>query len=74
MKLRTGRKNPHTLYLQLGDEPSNEDVCLGLIIVPAASHVIVDCVNRHGSADLLTPAHTGPERVSNALEVSDGRD
>jgi hypothetical protein len=32
VKLRPGRKNPRTLYLQLGVLPSDDDPCLGLMI------------------------------------------
>lgn len=29
MKLRIGRKNKRTLYLQRGEEPSSQDSCVG---------------------------------------------
>lgn len=32
MKLRPGRHNPRTLYLQAGDEPSDHDLCIGMMI------------------------------------------
>ena len=42
MKIRTGRKNPRNLYLQRGDEPSDDDRCLGLIINPDDAKLICD--------------------------------
>jgi hypothetical protein len=32
VRLRTGRRNPRNLYLQLGPSPSNEDPCIGFMI------------------------------------------
>lgn len=40
MRLRTGRKNRHNLYLQVGDEPANTDPCLGLMIDPEVSVIL----------------------------------
>lgn len=40
MKIRQGRKNKHNLYLQLGDEPSDRDPCIGLIMYPEAAELI----------------------------------
>ena len=70
MKVRTGRKNPHTLYLQTGEQPDDADPCLGLIISPTVSAVIADAVNRSGLPRDTVAAFTGPERVANALEYS----
>lgn len=50
-KLRTGRKNPHNLYLQRGREPSDQDVCLGLIINPAVAEILVKMINEAGELD-----------------------
>lgn len=32
MKLRQGRRNPHNVYVQFGDEPADDDVCVGFFI------------------------------------------
>lgn len=40
MKIRQGRKNKLNLYLQLGSEPSDRDVCIGLIMYPHAAELI----------------------------------
>lgn len=32
MKLRQGRRNPHNVYAQFGDEPSDDDTCIGFFI------------------------------------------
>lgn len=69
MKLRTEQKNPHNLYLQLGDEPHDDDPCLGMIISPVASRVIADAVNRSGVCRSTEASILGPERVANALRL-----
>lgn len=45
MKLRQGRKNPLNLYFQFGDEPSDADGCIGLIIDPAVAEWLVNEIN-----------------------------
>jgi hypothetical protein len=45
VKLRQGRKNPRNLYYQWHDEPSNDDVCLGLIIDPDVAAFLASEVN-----------------------------
>lgn len=45
MKLRTGRKLGQTIYIQMGDEPSDDDELLGLIIDPARATVLVQIAN-----------------------------
>lgn len=32
MRLRPGRKNPRTLYLQIGDQPADGDPAIGFLI------------------------------------------
>jgi hypothetical protein len=32
VKLRTGRRNSRNIYAQFGDEPSNDDVCIGFFV------------------------------------------
>ena len=45
MKLRAGRKNPRTLYLQLGDEPSDlVDLPIGFMIDTDAAALIGDAL------------------------------
>jgi hypothetical protein len=59
VKLRTGRRNPRNLYLQLGDEPSEGgDICLGLIIDPHVAAVITERLNEEGN---------GPQEIRDAL-------
>lgn len=72
MKLRTGRRNHRNLYLQLGDEPSEDDPCLGLIIEPKAAHVIVDAVNKYGVPRVTDAVFTGPHRVRHAVIGTEG--
>lgn len=68
MRLRIGRKNPHNLYLQRGDQPDDGDTCLGLIIDPMVAWVIADAVNRSGQPRSTVAAYLGPERVANTLD------
>jgi hypothetical protein len=55
MRIRTGRKNLRNLYLQLGDEPSNDDPCLGLMISKEVA-VILSGVVRGEDAALIGDA------------------
>ena len=48
--LRLGRKlgqteGLQTLYLQRGDEPSDADVCVGVVITPDLAKIVVEVVN-----------------------------
>lgn len=45
MKLRTGRRNLRTLYVQLGDEPTDDDPCLGLVLDQHAAAILCRLVN-----------------------------
>lgn len=48
MRLRTGRKNAQTarnLYLQLGDEPHDDDEYIGVIFDPVRAKLIAEIVN-----------------------------
>ena len=44
MKIRQGRRNDRNLYLQLGDEPSDSDPCLGFMIDPEVGKILVQAV------------------------------
>jgi hypothetical protein len=45
MKIRLGRKQDRNLYIQLGDEPSDEDEYLGVIFDPTRAFYIVQILN-----------------------------
>ena len=45
MKIRQGRKQDCNLYIQLGDEPSDEDEYLGVIIDPTRAMFLVQILN-----------------------------
>lgn len=46
MRLRTGRKlGGYTLYIQMGDEPSDDDELLGMMLDPARGELLVKIVN-----------------------------
>ena len=47
MKLRLGRKNAQNLYIQSGDEPSDDDRAVGHICNPTVAYGIVEAVNAH---------------------------
>lgn len=40
--IRTGRRNGHTLYLQLGDEADDEDLFVGSAITPEVASLVAD--------------------------------
>lgn len=42
MKLRQGRKNPLNLYVQLGDEPDDDDLSVGYVRNPDVARWIVE--------------------------------
>jgi hypothetical protein len=46
--LRQGRQRTeglHSLYMQVGDEPSDADVCVGMVSTPDMAKIIVRAVN-----------------------------
>lgn len=45
MTYRQGRRNGHTIYLQLGDAPSDADVFVGSATSPTQAHDIVGMAN-----------------------------
>ena len=45
MKIRQGRKQDRNLYIQLGDEPSDEDEYLGVIFDPTRAMYLVQILN-----------------------------
>lgn len=46
MRWRTGRKVGSTIYLQHGDEPSDEDELIGVMFSPERAAAAVDAYNR----------------------------
>jgi hypothetical protein len=56
MKLRPGRRNDRNLYLQLGDEPGDNDPCVGFFV-------------DEGVADLIASAVTSPWHL-NEIKLS----
>lgn len=45
--LRVGRKVGRTLYIQSGDEPSDDDELVGLMDTPELAAIVVAAVNGH---------------------------
>lgn len=45
LSIRTGRKVEHNLYLQEGDEPSDDDQPIGFVINPAWAYRLRDAYN-----------------------------
>lgn len=71
MKLRPGRHNPRTLYLQVGDEPSNDDLCVGMMIDDDTAPLVADALNSQWhlneirlSAEARTPASSPMESTN----------
>lgn len=58
MRIRTGRRNGHTLYQQLGDAPSDNDPFLGSCATPHYAAALVAAVNAGG--DQLCHVRTRP--------------
>ncbi len=59
-KLRMGRKlsaaeGLQTLYLQDGDEPSDQDLCVGMVISRDLAKIIVRAVNEDETFARLRP-------------------
>lgn len=44
MKLRPGRRNDRNLYLQLGDEPGDNDPCVGFFVDEGVAELIASAV------------------------------
>jgi hypothetical protein len=44
-RYRTGRRNPRNVYRLAGPEPSDEDVCVGMLDTPELARSFVDAVN-----------------------------
>lgn len=62
MKLRTGRHNPLTLYLQLGERPSDTDPCIGLAVGPEVAATLVRLANGELLGAGLNGLHCDDER------------
>jgi hypothetical protein len=45
MKLRTGRHNDRIVYIQIGDEPDDNDPMLATFFDAGNARAVVDCVN-----------------------------
>ena len=45
MKIRQGRKQDRNLYIQMGDEPSDDDEYLGVIFDPIRAKYLVQILN-----------------------------
>lgn len=62
VKLRTGRKVGRTIYEQKGDEPSDEDVLVGMMDTPELAAFAVAAVNRQGvDPSVWDPSPSGGE-------------
>lgn len=48
VRWRVGRKIGRTIYLQLGDEPTDGDPLIGLMDTPALAMIAVTAVNEMG--------------------------
>lgn len=61
MKLRVGRKVRKNLYIQFGDEPSDNDLDVGRVDSDELAHLIVQAVNDSGYdiEDWVSPWNRG---------------
>ena len=64
MKIRTGRRNQHNLYLQLGNEPSDtDDPCIGFMLDGRDAALIAD--------GLTSPWHLNEMKIDADLRSED---
>lgn len=47
MKVRTGRHNDRIVYIQLGEEPSDDDEMLAVFFDPVRASTTVQIMNEH---------------------------
>ena len=50
MRFRTGRRQPRTIYLAVGDEPSEDDISVGMMDTPELAALAVSALNAHVAA------------------------
>jgi len=50
---RTGRKVGRTIYVQIGDEPSDGDPLIGVMDTPELAALVVEAVNAYSKHDTL---------------------
>jgi hypothetical protein len=53
MRLRTGRKVGRTLYLQISDVPSDDDILVGIVETRSLAELIVEDVNESGGVGVF---------------------
>lgn len=70
---RTGRKVGRTLYLQIGDEPSDSDPIIGLMDSPDLAELVVESVNTVRAAAPEVIRHLVRRVVADALNEGDSR-
>lgn len=46
-RFRTGRSLGRTVYAQVGDEPSDDDLLVGMMETPYMAELVVELLNRH---------------------------
>lgn len=68
MRVRQGRKNPHNLYLIIGDDPSDDDLSIGYIKYPNIAEEIVRLCNAEGG---VAPKRTESMVVDASWERSE---
>jgi hypothetical protein len=61
VKLRPGRKNPRTLYLQLGDEPDDAAPCVGFMVDDDTAETVAE--------GLTSPWHLNEIKLSAEARV-----
>lgn len=64
MKVRRGRRNHRNLYLQLGDEPSDADPCIGFMVDEDEAALVAEA--------LTSPWHLNEIRLS--AQIREGSD
>lgn len=72
MRLRVGRHLGRTLYIQPSDDPTREDVCIGMVDTAGIAELIVRTVNERYTSQELEEALFGPDFVAEVLERESG--
>jgi hypothetical protein len=63
---RTGRSVGRTIYIMIGDEPSKEDILIGLLDTPELAQTVVDVYN---SSSASTPKYSYKNDIDDFLKV-----
>lgn len=64
MRIRTGRRNPRNLYLQIGDQPADTDPCIGFMVDDDTGALVAEA--------LTSPWHLNEIKISTEIRLDRG--